>query len=84
MKDELTYLRISRDRARVVLLGCKRVLADEDFDERDLMTIAATLRDNDHPTPWRPVHAELADLVMGAVVNRATAPGLDENFFEKP
>ena len=44
-KDELTYLRISRDRARVVLLGCKRVLADDEVDDRDLMTIAASLRD---------------------------------------
>jgi hypothetical protein len=44
-KDELTYLRISRDRARVVLLGCKRVLADDHVDDRDLMAIAASLRD---------------------------------------
>jgi len=44
-KDELTYLRISRDRARVVLFGCKRVLADHDLDDRDLMVIAASLRD---------------------------------------
>jgi hypothetical protein len=44
-KDELTYLRISRDRARVVLFGCKRVLADDEVDERDLMAIAASLRD---------------------------------------
>jgi hypothetical protein len=45
MKDELTYLRISRDRARVVLFGCKRVLADHELDDRDLMAIAASLRD---------------------------------------
>ena len=44
-KDELTYLRISRDRARVVLFGCKRVLADDEVDDRDLMAIAASLRD---------------------------------------
>jgi hypothetical protein len=44
-KDELTYLRISRDRARVVLLGCKRVLADDEVDDRDLMAIAASLRE---------------------------------------
>jgi hypothetical protein len=44
-KDELTYLRISRDRARVVLFGCKRVLADHELDDRDLMAIAASLRD---------------------------------------
>lgn len=44
-KDELTYLRISRDRARAVLLGCKRVLADNEVDDHDLMAIAASLRD---------------------------------------
>lgn len=44
-KDELTYLRISRDRARVVLFGCKRVLADHELNDRDLMAIAASLRD---------------------------------------
>jgi hypothetical protein len=44
-KDELTYLRISRDRARVVLYGCKRVLADREIDDRDLMVIVASLRD---------------------------------------
>ncbi len=44
-KDELTYLRISRDRARVVLFGCKRVLADREVDDRDLMAIVASLRD---------------------------------------
>ena len=44
-KDELTYLRISRDRARVVLFGCKRVLADHELDDRDLMAITASLRD---------------------------------------
>ncbi len=44
-KDELTYLRISRDRARVVLFGCKRVLADHELDDRDLMVLAASLRD---------------------------------------
>jgi hypothetical protein len=44
-KDELTYLRISRDRARAVLLGCKRVLADDEVDDHDLMAIAASLRD---------------------------------------
>jgi hypothetical protein len=44
-RDELTHLRISRDRARVVLFGCKRVLAADEVDDRDLMAIAASLRD---------------------------------------
>jgi len=65
-KDELTYLRISRDRARVVLFGCKTVLTDHQLDDRDLMAIAASPAGHDHPTPCRPVHAQLADLVMSA------------------
>jgi hypothetical protein len=31
--------------ARAVLFGCKRVLADDEIDDRDLMAIAASLRD---------------------------------------
>jgi hypothetical protein len=38
-------MRISRDRARVVLYGCKRVLADREIDDRDLIVIVASLRD---------------------------------------
>lgn len=44
-KDELTYLRVSRDRARAVLLGCKRVLANQEIDDRDLLAIVVGLRD---------------------------------------
>jgi hypothetical protein len=44
-KGELTYLRISRDRVRVVLPGCKRVLADDEVDDRDLLAIAVSVRD---------------------------------------
>jgi hypothetical protein len=43
--EELTYLRISRDRDRVVLFGYKRLLADHELDDRDLMVIVASLRD---------------------------------------
>jgi hypothetical protein len=58
-KDELTYLRISRDRARVVLFACKRVLADPQLDDRDLMAIAASLRDMTTQLPgdqYSPTH----------------------------
>ena len=44
-KDELTYLRLSRDRARLVLYACKRVFADREASDGDIMTIAAALRD---------------------------------------
>jgi hypothetical protein len=49
--DELTYLRISRDRARAVLLGCKRVLANQEIDDRDLLAIVASLRDLTNQLP---------------------------------
>lgn len=45
-KDELTYLRISRDRARLVLLTCRRVLADREADERDIMITVTQLRED--------------------------------------
>lgn len=46
-RDELTYLRIYRDRARLVLLAVRRILADRDIerDPRDVMTVACSLRD---------------------------------------
>jgi hypothetical protein len=44
-KDELTYLRISRDRARVVMLTCRRVLADREADDRDIMITVTQLRE---------------------------------------
>jgi hypothetical protein len=44
-KDELTYLRLSRDRARLVLYACKRILADREADHGDIMAIAASLRE---------------------------------------
>lgn len=40
-KDELTYLRLSRDRARLVLFACRRIQASD----RDVMAAVATLRD---------------------------------------
>jgi hypothetical protein len=44
-KDELTYLRVSRDRACLVLLTCGRVLADREADERDIMITVTQLRE---------------------------------------
>jgi hypothetical protein len=44
-KDEVTYLRISRDRARTVLLMCRRLLADREADDGDVMAAVAGLRD---------------------------------------
>jgi hypothetical protein len=44
-KDELTYLRLSRDRARSVLYACKRIIADRAADSGDIMAIAAALRE---------------------------------------
>jgi hypothetical protein len=45
VKDELTYLRISRDRARLVMLSCRRVLTDREADDRDIMITVTQLRE---------------------------------------
>jgi hypothetical protein len=44
-KDELTYLRLSRDRVRLVQYACKRLLADREAGDCDIMAIAVALRD---------------------------------------
>jgi len=46
LRDEVTYLRITRDRARLVLLACRRILADREIeaDDRDVMAAVASLR----------------------------------------
>jgi hypothetical protein len=43
-RDELDYLRASRDHARIVLFAMRRIIADRDLDEDDVMTIAASIR----------------------------------------
>jgi hypothetical protein len=44
-RDELTYLRVHRDRARLVLFAMRRVLADREADARDVMAVVTALRD---------------------------------------
>jgi hypothetical protein len=46
-RDELTYLRISRDRARLVVFAMRRILADHEIENEpgDVMTAVAALRD---------------------------------------
>ena len=44
-RDELTYLRIGRDRARIVRQTLRRLLADHEVDDRDVMITVASLRD---------------------------------------
>jgi hypothetical protein len=44
-KDELTYLRVSRHRARLVLFACRRLLADHEADDTDIMIAVGSLRD---------------------------------------
>jgi hypothetical protein len=46
-RDEVTYLRISRDRARLVLLTCRKILADHEIeaDPADIMLVVFSLRD---------------------------------------
>jgi hypothetical protein len=46
-RDELSYLRITRDRARLVLLACRKIIADREIedDEADVMAVVASVRD---------------------------------------
>ena len=45
-RDEITYLRITRDRARLVRQAMRQVVADReiDGDPRDVMIVVASLR----------------------------------------
>jgi hypothetical protein len=43
--DELAYLRVSRDRARLVMLTCRRLLADHEADDADVMVAVTQLRE---------------------------------------
>lgn len=46
-RDELSYLRITRDRARLVLLACRKIIAEQEIedDEADVMAVVACVRD---------------------------------------
>lgn len=44
-RGELAYLQAARNRARVVLFAMRRIIADRDLDDEDLMVIVATIRD---------------------------------------
>jgi hypothetical protein len=46
-RDEVTYLRIMRDRARLVLAATRQVLRDREIeqDDRDVMLVVRSLRD---------------------------------------
>jgi uncharacterized iron-regulated protein len=65
-RDEVTYLRIIRDRARLVRQATRRIADDHEAGDADVMTAVAVLRDEtarlrddsyDHepePTPGEP------------------------------
>jgi hypothetical protein len=46
-RDELSCLRITRDRARLVLLACRKITADREIedDDADVMAVVASVRD---------------------------------------
>jgi hypothetical protein len=44
-RDEVTYLRILRDRARLVRQAMRRVLGDREEDPGDVMAVVASLRE---------------------------------------
>jgi hypothetical protein len=45
VRDELTYLRVLRDRARLVRRAMRRILADRETDDHDIMIIVTSLRE---------------------------------------
>ena len=50
-RDEVTYLRITRDRARLVRQAMRHILGDREADDRDIMAIVASLRDETAQLP---------------------------------
>jgi hypothetical protein len=45
LRDELTYLRITRNRARLVRKAVRRILDDHESDDTDVMSVVTVLRD---------------------------------------
>jgi hypothetical protein len=45
LSDEIACLRLYRDRARLVVSGMRRILADFEIDDRDIMTFVVSLRE---------------------------------------
>jgi len=45
VRDETTYLRILRDRVRMVRSAIRRLLADREAEDLDVMLVATSLRD---------------------------------------
>jgi len=54
--DELACLRLCRDRARLVLSAMRRILADREIDDCDVMAFVASLREqlSDYPADGYP------------------------------
>jgi hypothetical protein len=49
-QDELSYLRITRDGATLVLLACRKIMADREI-EADVMAVVASVRDQVRQLP---------------------------------
>jgi hypothetical protein len=45
-REELEYLRASRDHARIVLFAMRRIITEHELHDNDLMAIVATIRDH--------------------------------------
>jgi len=64
-RDEVTYLRISRDHARELVWMCRRLLqGPRDFDDGDVMAVVNALRDKNRPASGRPVRRAPAGVLM--------------------
>jgi hypothetical protein len=76
-REEIDYLRVSRDHARVVLFAMRRITADRELDDDDLMTIVATIRDSTaqlaagNATPADPFSAFIQAIIAALSVSPA-------------
>jgi hypothetical protein len=76
-REELDYLRVSRDHARVVLFAMRRIIADRELDDGDLMAIVATIRDSTaqlaaaNTTPADPFSAFMQAIIAALSVSPA-------------
>ena len=77
--DELACLRLSRDRARVVLSTMRRVLADREIDDRDVMSFVASLREQlaDHLSE-RPPAFQASDATTQQTLQSRLAESADD------
>ena len=88
-REEIDYLRASRDHARVVLFATRRIIADRELDDDDLMAIVATIRDSTRQlaagdtTPADPF-SEFIEAIITALSVAPGAPTSELAYLQSP